>query len=99
MCPYPERHSVIVLDNARIHHNSDWIDMVKSVGGYVEFLPPYSPDFNPIELAFSTIKAYLKKHNEQIEMHDDYDEYCLSVACAQISANKAIGFFKHCMYL
>jgi transposase len=98
MRPYPEKHSVIVLDNARIHHNSDWIDMVKCAGGHVEFLPPYSPDFNPIELAFSAIKAYLRRHNELIEMNDD-NEYCLLMACAQISASKAMGFFKHCMYL
>jgi len=98
MRPYPEKHSVIVLDNAQIHHNADWIDMVKNAGGHVEFLPPYSPDFNPIELAFSSIKAFLKRYNELIEMQED-NEYCLAIACAQISAEKATQFFKHCMYL
>ena len=98
MRPYPEKHSVIVLDNAQIHRNADWIDMVKNAGGHVEFLPPYSPDFNPIKLAFSSIKAFLKRYNELIEMQED-NEYCLAIACAQISAEKATQFFKHCMYL
>jgi|SRR6185295_18070645 transposase len=98
MRPYPEKHSVIVLDNARIHHNAEWIDMVEIAGGHVKFLPPYSPDFNPIELAFSAIKAYLRRHNEIIDMHDD-SEYCLAMACAQISAEKAVGFFKATRYL
>ena len=47
MRPYPEKHSVIVLDNAQIHRNADWIDMVKNAGGHVEFLPPLFSRFQP----------------------------------------------------
>ena len=48
MNPYPGDNSVIIMDNARIHYDSDLILLV--------FLPPYSPDYNPIETAFLVIK-------------------------------------------
>jgi len=38
----------------------EWISVIEELGGRVLFLPPYSPDFNPIESAFSTIKAWLQ---------------------------------------
>jgi len=41
--------SVLVLDNARIHHDED---LIEYTGNRVEFLLPYSPDFNPIETCF-----------------------------------------------
>ncbi|GES77791.1 hypothetical protein GLOIN_2v1776603 [Rhizophagus clarus] len=49
-------NSVLVLDNAKIHHDQDLLDYLSAFGIKVEFLPPYSPDFNPIETAFSMIK-------------------------------------------
>ena len=60
MNPFPGKNSVLVMDNARIHHNAKWISVIEELGGRVLFLPPYSPDFNPIKLAFSTIKAWLR---------------------------------------
>ena len=54
---YPGLNSVLVLDNARIHYDEEWISIVDGLGGHVLFLPPYSPDFNPIETVFSVIKA------------------------------------------
>ncbi|PKC01482.1 hypothetical protein RhiirA5_261733, partial [Rhizophagus irregularis] len=44
MNAYPNEQSVLVLDNARIHHDDDLIDYIEAFGGRVEFLPPYSPD-------------------------------------------------------
>ena len=52
--------SVVVIDNAAIHHVDAVIDLITAAGALVRFLPPYSPDLNPIEEAFSKVKAYLK---------------------------------------
>ena len=71
MNSYPGPNSVIILDNAKIHHNEDLIDYLQAFGIRVEFLPPYSPDLNPIELAFSVLKNYLKKNHDFIESHND----------------------------
>ena len=58
MNPYPHARSVLILDNARIHHDNGLLEYLDAFGVYVEFLPPYSPDLNPIETAFSFIKNY-----------------------------------------
>ncbi|KAE8211057.1 hypothetical protein CF319_g9366 [Tilletia indica] len=63
MQPYPEPHSVLVLDNASIHHSDRIRRLVEDdFGCRLEFLPPYSPDFNPIERAFSKIKQHFRRH-------------------------------------
>ena len=51
--------SVLVLDNARIHHGGDINKIVSEAGCSVLYLPPYSPDFSPIELAWGWIKSAL----------------------------------------
>ncbi|CAG8676982.1 10566_t:CDS:2, partial [Ambispora leptoticha] len=56
MNSYPHARSVLVLDNARIHHDDRLLEYLDAFGIRVEFLPPYSPDLNPIETAFSYIK-------------------------------------------
>ena len=56
------RPMVIVLDNVPIHVDARVIEVIEGAGHLVRFLPPYSPDFNPIELTFSVLKAWMKKH-------------------------------------
>ena len=53
-------HSVLIMDNCSIHHVDGIVQMVHEVGALVQFLPPYSPDYNPIEEAFSKVKANLR---------------------------------------
>jgi transposase len=59
MTPFPGLHSVLLLDNARIHHSKEVTALVHSYGCIIEYLPPYSPDFQPIKLAFSVIMSHL----------------------------------------
>lgn len=47
-------HSVVILDNCSIHHVKEVDQVFKDTSALVHYLPPYSPDFNPIELAFCT---------------------------------------------
>ena len=54
-------HSVVILDNCSIHHVEGITEMIEEVGALVHFLPPYSPDYNPIEEAFSKVKSTLKE--------------------------------------
>ena len=55
-------HSVLVMDNCSIHHIGGIAEMVQEVGTLVHFLPPYSPDYNPIEEAFSKVKATFRSN-------------------------------------
>jgi hypothetical protein len=47
--------SVVVMDNASIHHVEEVVDTIRSVGALVKFLPPYSPDLNPCEEVFAQL--------------------------------------------
>lgn len=53
--------AVLVLDNARIHHGGRIEEIVEAAGCSVLYLPPYSPDFNPIELAWAWVKRFVRR--------------------------------------
>ena len=53
-------HNVLVMDNCAIHHVSRTVEMIYETDALVHFLPPYSPDYNPIEGLFSKVKTVLK---------------------------------------
>lgn len=59
--------SVLVMDNASIHHSTELESICKTAGVKVEYLPPYSPDFNPIETSFALLKAYIRRHTEDAQ--------------------------------
>jgi transposase len=52
---------IVVMDNLPAHKVSGVRDAIEAAGASLRYLPPYSPDFNPIELAFSKLKAILRK--------------------------------------
>jgi transposase len=63
--PYPGKMSVLVMDNASIHKNPRLREICDNAGVLLVFLPPYSPDFNPIESTFKDLKAWIKRHYQQ----------------------------------
>ena len=52
---------VVILDNLSSHKSARAAEILKSVGAWFLFLPPYSPDLNPIEMAFAKLKALIRK--------------------------------------
>ena len=52
---------IVIMDNLSAHKSSAVRDAIEAAGAELRFLPAYSPDFNPIEMAFSKLKAFLKK--------------------------------------
>jgi transposase len=56
---------VVVMDNLSSHKGTRVRALIEAVGAELRFLPPYSPDFNPIEMAFSKLKALLRKAAER----------------------------------
>src|SRR5438270_3707127 len=98
MNSYPAEQSVLILDNARIHHDEDLIDYIEAFGGRVEFLPPYSPDFNPIETCFSVIKSFLQRHRDFVHSCNDPKDSLL-IACFQITTQMAVNFFENLIYM
>ena len=55
---------VVILDNVGFHKSERAAELVRRRGAWMLFLPPYSPDLNPIEMAFSKLKALLRKKPE-----------------------------------
>ena len=97
MNSFSSKNSVLVLDNTKIHHDQELLDYLDAFGVKVEFLPPYSPDFNPIETAFSTIKQYLQRNRYFVEI--SYNPiYPLLVTCSQITPQMTEGYFRELGY-
>src|SRR5579859_2561687 len=96
MNPYPAKHSVLVMDNARIHHDNNLVTAIEDNGGRVLYLPPYSPDFNPIETAFSALKSWLKRYRDLVNNFDPI--YLILVALAQTTSEMAKNYFKESIY-
>lgn len=61
LVPELEPGTVVILDNLATHRNKQAAQALKEAGCWFLFLPPYSPDLNPIEQAFSKLKAHLRK--------------------------------------
>jgi DDE superfamily endonuclease len=101
MNKWPLPNSVLVVDNAAIHKVAGVRDLVEEHGTRLLYLPTYSPDFNPIELAFSTIKACLRANRDQVnsEMAQEGTVYnALWQAVYSITVEDAKGWYKHCGY-
>ena len=82
---YPNRHSILILDNTQIYHDDILIEYIKAFGRHVEFLPSYSLDFNPIESSFSVIKLFLKRYKDFINSYENL-KYPLLIAYSQITS-------------
>lgn len=84
---------VVILDNLSAHKNDQARTAIEAVGARLLFLPAYSPDFNPIELAFSKIKEHLRAAAARTA-----DDLLTATAAAidAVSATDAHGFYHHC---
>ena len=68
---------VVVLDNFAVHQQPEVRTAIEQVGAFIRFLPPYSPDFNPIELAFAKLNAFLRAARPR-----SYEQVCALIAMA-----------------
>jgi transposase len=85
----------VVMDNLPAHKTTKVQEIIASVGATVIFLPPYSPDFNPIENCWSKIKEYLRSQGSRT-----YQELnrAISEALDLVTDDDIIGWFTHCCY-
>jgi len=86
---------VVVMDNLPAHKSPQIDALIESAGARVLRLPPYSPDFNPIEMAISKIKSVLRKLARRTV---DGLLDGISQAIASITPSDAVGFIRHCGY-
>ena len=86
---------VVVLDNLSVHKMAGLAEIVQKYGARLRYLPPYSPDFNPIELAFSKLKTWLRTAEARTR---DALEKAMLAAAAWITEQDAKNWFDHCGY-
>ena len=95
LAPTLRKGQVVVMDNLSAHKGEKVRELIEGRGCELLYLPPYSPDFNPIEEAFSKIKGLMRK--AQARSREALLE-ALGAAILALSAQEARGFFEHCGY-
>jgi transposase len=95
LAPTLRRGQVVVMDNLTAHKGERIRELIEDQGCELMYLPPYSPDFNPIEEAFSKIKGLMRK--VQARSREALLE-AMGSAISALSGEDARGFFEHCGY-
>jgi transposase len=83
------------MDNLSAHKGGKVKEIIEGRGCELVFLPPYSPDLNPIEQAFSKVKGLLRK--AEARTRESLIE-AMGLALSAVSARDVRGFFGHCGY-
>ena len=95
LAPTLSKGDVVVMDNLSSHKGTRVEQLIKAVGAELLYLPPYSPDMNPIEKAYSKLKAFLRKIAERsvVGLMNALE------ACAEIfKPAECVNYFKACGY-
>ena len=95
LVPTLKEGQVVVMDNLQAHKSRRVRELIESAGASVLFLPPYSPDFSPIEEAFSKIKAILRSIEARTQ---ETLVEAIGQALDAVSQGDALGWFSHCGY-
>jgi transposase len=95
LVPTLRRGDVVVMDNLTAHKRPQIKRLIEAVGATVLYLPPYSPDFNPIEMIWSKVKGLLRTIAARTveALHDAFGR-----AFAAVTPGDILGCFRHCGY-
>ena len=91
LAPTLKANDIVVMDNLSTHKMA----AIQATGAKVRFLPPYSPELNPIEKMWSKIKAFLRKAKARTK---EALWQAIGMALKTVSASDALNWFKSCGY-
>lgn len=96
LVPTLQAGDVVLIDNLNVHKSKRACQAIEAHGGRLEFLPPYSPDLNPIEKCWAKVKTVLRRLKART-----YDELveALNIAVQSITPEDARAWFAHCGYI
>ncbi len=96
LAPTLNRGDIVVMDNLSAHKVAGIKEAIEAVGAELRYLPEYSPDLNPIEMAFSKLKAYLRKAAERTQR-----SLCRRIGSflPRLSADECANYFAHAGYV
>ena len=95
LCPALRPGQVVVMDNLAAHKIAGVAEAIAAVGARILYLPPYSPDFNPIEACWFVVKQCLRKLKAR--SLPALDE-AIPIALARVSKQTIANCFRHCCY-
>ena len=95
LAPSLKPGQIVILDNLSIHQGPRVRQAIEARGCRLLFLPAYSPDFSPIEEAFSKLKTFLRRQGVRTR---DALQDAIAQALTLITAQDALGWFTHCGY-
>ena len=95
LAPTLKGGDVVVMDNLSSHKVKGLGEIVNARGARIEYLPPYSPDLNPVENMWSKVKTHLRQVKERCK---DALIDAVGAALRTVTAQDAQGWFKHCGY-
>jgi len=95
LCPKLKAGDTVVLDNLSAHKVGGIRQLIEGCGAQLLYLPPYSPDLNPIEQAWSKFKQFLRAAKARTT---EALEQAVSEALKTITADNAVAWFRHCGY-
>jgi len=95
LCPELRPGDEVILDNLCIHKTPRVAKLIADRGAHLRFLPPYSPDLNPIEQAFSKFKAHLRERAART-LDSLQDGVRDALSCFR--PEHCRGFFRHALY-
>jgi len=95
LCPKLKPGDVVVMDNLAAHKVAGVGESIRATGARLLYLPPYSPDFSPIEKCWAQLKQYLRAAKARTI---PLLEQALDAASAALTSDQAAAYFRHCGY-
>src|SRR5215470_1446279 len=95
LVPTLKRRDVVVIDNVPFHKALGVQEAIEARGATLRYLPPYSPDFNPIEMVFHPLKTFLRKAAERTI---EGLQRCVRSYIRALDPSECMGYFTHAGY-
>ncbi len=95
LCPKLQAGDLVIMDNLSAHKVAGVRELIEATGAELLYLPPYSPDFNPIEKAWAKLKQLLRAAKAR---STDVLEQAVAEVLKLITADNAAAWFRHCGY-
>ena len=95
---WPLPNSIAAIDNARIHIYKEFVDAVASRGAVVIFLPPFCPQFNPVETGFSLLKRWIQRNAHLVFSRSPEQVMDLAFQLCVADVNTPVNLMAHSGY-
>jgi transposase len=95
LVPELRADDIVFLDNVKFPYSARAVSLIEATGARVEYLPAYSPDFDPIEEGIAKLKTILRTLKARTQRTLST---ALKYALAQVTPDDIRGWFKHCGY-